>query len=88
MKLSRKESVTVIAPSSRLWPITPSEFWQWREAFYRLVIRDFQVRFRDTYLGYLWVIVQPLALLLVFSVFVRKEAFEGVGISSTAYILS
>ncbi|MCC7460811.1 MAG: ABC transporter permease [Proteobacteria bacterium] len=88
MQSPKSDLVTVITPSRRLWPITPSEFWHWREAFYRLVIRDFQVRFRDTYLGYLWVVVQPLALLLVFSVFIRKDAFEGIGISATTYILS
>ena len=88
MQSPKSDSITVITPSQRLWPMTPAEFWQWREAFYRLVIRDFQVRFRDTYLGYLWVIIQPLALMLVFSVFIRKDAFEGVGISSTNYILS
>jgi lipopolysaccharide transport system permease protein len=85
---NNSDSITVITPSKRLWPITPGEFWEWREAFYRLVIRDFQVRFRDTYLGYLWVIIQPMALMLVFSVFIRKDAFEGLGISSTNYILS
>lgn len=88
MHSHNSDSVTVITPSKRLWPITPAELWDWREAFYRLVIRDFQVRFRDTYLGYLWVIIQPLALMLVFSVFIRKDAFEGLGISSTNYILS
>lgn len=85
---SNNDSITVITPSKSPWPITPSEFWRWREAFYRMVIRDYQVRFRDTYLGYVWVILQPLALLLVISTFIRKEPFEGLGISATNYVLS
>jgi lipopolysaccharide transport system permease protein len=80
--------VTVIKPNSSLWPFTPKEFWRWRGAFYRLLLKDFQVRFRDTYLGYVWVILQPLITLAILSVLVHSRNFSPPGISSSLYVLS
>lgn len=48
------------------------EFWQHRELLYFLVWRDLKARYKQTILGILWVILQPLLMTLVFTVFLGK----------------
>ena len=48
------------------------EFWQHRELLYFLVWRDLKARYKQTVLGILWVILQPLLMTLVFTVFLGK----------------
>jgi lipopolysaccharide transport system permease protein len=44
------------------------ELWEYRELLYFLVWRDVKVRYKQTALGVLWVVLQPLATTLIFSV--------------------
>lgn len=48
------------------------EVWAYRELLYFLTWRDLKVRYNQTLLGALWVIIQPFATMLVFSVFFSK----------------
>jgi len=50
------------------------EMWRYRELLYFLVWRDVKVRYKQTILGALWAILQPLATMLVFSVFFGRMA--------------
>jgi lipopolysaccharide transport system permease protein len=50
------------------------DLWNSREVVYFLVWRDLKVRYRQTYLGVAWAILQPLAAMLVFSIFLGKLA--------------
>jgi homopolymeric O-antigen transport system permease protein len=45
------------------------DLWAHRELFYFLVWRDLKVRYKQTVLGALWVILQPLLMTLIFVVF-------------------
>ncbi len=45
------------------------ELWEYRDLAYFLVRRDVSVRYKQTAIGTLWAILQPLALAIVFSVF-------------------
>lgn len=45
------------------------EVWEYRELLYFLVWRDVKVRYKQTTLGLAWAIIQPLFLMLVFSLF-------------------
>ncbi len=47
---------------------TLSELWAFRDLLAILVLRDIKVRYKQTLLGFLWVILQPLASAGVFSV--------------------
>ncbi|RVD53404.1 ABC transporter permease, partial [Mesorhizobium sp. M2D.F.Ca.ET.140.01.1.1] len=69
---------TVIDPSRRRRLIDPSELWRYREVVFFLAWRDFKVKYRQTYLGVLWAMLQPLVAMSVFSVFFGRL----VGISS------
>ncbi len=57
------------------------ETWRQRELFYFLVWRDLKVRYRQTALGVAWVVLQPLLMALVFTVFFsRLGHFDSGGI--------
>ncbi len=45
------------------------ELWSYRELVLAFVVRDLHVRYRQTVLGVAWVVVQPVAYTLVFSLF-------------------
>ena len=51
-----------------------SELWQYRELFYLLAGRDVKLRYKQTLLGVLWVLIQPLSTMLVFTVLFGKVA--------------
>ena len=50
------------------------ELWAHRELLYFLTLRDLKVRYKQTLLGAVWVILQPLLLTLVFTVFLGLVA--------------
>ena len=45
------------------------EVWEYRELLYFFLWRDLKVRYKQTILGGIWVILQPLMPMIVFSVF-------------------
>jgi homopolymeric O-antigen transport system permease protein len=58
-----------IEPASR-WPsIGLREVWDYRELLYFLTWRDIKVRYKQTALGAAWAVIQPLFMMLVFSLF-------------------
>ena len=67
-------TVTIIEPSRGWVPIRLGELWEYREVLYYLVWRDIKVRYRQTVIGAIWAIIQPLMTMLVFTVFLGKLA--------------
>ncbi|HEU4718175.1 MAG TPA: ABC transporter permease [Bacteroidia bacterium] len=59
---------TDILPPSR-FSIGFAELWHYRELFYFFTWRDIKVRYKQTFLGVLWALMQPLLMtpILVFS---------------------
>lgn len=45
------------------------ELWDFRELFYFFTWRDIKVKYKQSLLGVLWAILQPLLLMVVFSLF-------------------
>src|SRR6185503_9572205 len=45
-----------------------SELWSYRELVRNLVMRDLKVRYRNSVLGVLWSLVNPLLMMLVFTI--------------------
>jgi lipopolysaccharide transport system permease protein len=45
---------------------------RWREILYMLVLRDLKARTKQAYLGYLWILIQPLLLTGAFSFLVQQ----------------
>lgn len=46
-----------------------AELWRYRELLYFFVWRDLKVRYKQTVLGAMWAIIQPVATTLLFTVF-------------------
>ncbi len=55
-----------IAPPSG-FSLGLKELWQYRELFYFFTWRDIKVKYKQTSLGILWAILQPLGLMLIFT---------------------
>lgn len=51
-----------------------AEIWRYRELLYFLVWRDVKVRYKQTFLGAAWAVLQPAATMIVFSVFLGRLA--------------
>ena len=60
-------------PKGWAWPKL-RELWQYRELLYFLAWRDIKVRYRQTVLGALWAIIQPLLTMVIFSLFFGRLA--------------
>ncbi|HUC80561.1 MAG TPA: ABC transporter permease [Flavisolibacter sp.] len=83
-----KATRTVIEPQKR-FSLQLSEIWQYRELFYFFTWRDIKVKYKQTYLGILWAVIQPLALLLLFSlVFAKHFAPINSSLNYQAFVLS
>src|SRR6185503_17032748 len=63
-----------IDPPSGWTSIGFRELWAYRELLYFLTLRDVKVRYKQTALGAAWAIIQPLFMMLVFSLFFGRLA--------------
>jgi lipopolysaccharide transport system permease protein len=50
------------------------ELWHYRELLYFLTWRDVKVRYKQTVIGVLWVVLQPLLSTIIFTIFLGKLA--------------
>jgi len=63
-----------IAPKSDLVLVDVPELWRYRDLISLLVWRDFSVKYKQTILGPIWFILQPLLPTLVFTLIFGKVA--------------
>lgn len=63
------DTTEYVVESPVWWRISLREYWKYRELFYFLAWRDILVKYKQTVLGILWAILQPLALMVLFTVF-------------------
>ncbi len=61
------------------------DLWAYRELLYFLTWRDIKVRYKQTLMGAAWVIVQPLATMILFTLFFNR--FAGVRSDDMPYPL-
>lgn len=62
-----------------------AELWEYRELVYFLAWRDIKVRYKQTFFGAAWAVMQPVLTMLVFSLFFGRLA--GVPSDGAAYPL-
>lgn len=73
--------ITVIRPPKGWIPINLRELWAYRELLFFFTWRDLKVRYRQTVVGFAWAIIQPLFMMIVFSLFfgtLAKVPSEGI----------
>ena len=62
------ELVTVrVQPSAGWVSLRLGELWEYRELLYFLIWRDIKVRYKQTVMGALWAVIQPLFTMVIFS---------------------
>jgi len=66
-----------IQPSKGWLSLNLGEIWQYRELLFILIWRDIKVRYKQTVLGAAWAVMQPLATMLVFTIFLGKLVPKG-----------
>jgi len=71
---SNTPELHVIRPSTRWVDLGARELWRARELLYFLTIRDLKVRYKQTFLGIVWAVLQPVMYMVVFTLFFGRLA--------------
>jgi lipopolysaccharide transport system permease protein len=79
------EPLVVIQPSNRWSILSFKDIWAYRELLFFLTWRDVKVRYKQTALGAAWAILQPLFMMIIFTIFFGRLA--GVASSGIPYPL-
>jgi lipopolysaccharide transport system permease protein len=78
--MASEQNTTVDMPIIRIGPsanglnLGLKELWEYRELLYFLVWRDVKVRYKQTAIGALWAVIQPLMTMIVFTLVFDKFA--------------
>jgi lipopolysaccharide transport system permease protein len=82
---SSRTAPIVIRPSRGWIGLGAVELWKHRDLAYILVWRDLKVRYKQTAFGAAWAVLQPVALMLVFTAFLGR--IQGIGAAGVPYPL-
>jgi lipopolysaccharide transport system permease protein len=74
LPLPAPTAVVRIEPPRGWFNLRLGELWAYRELLYFFVWRDIKVRYAQTAVGVLWVVLQPLLTMLVFTLFFGRLA--------------
>lgn len=64
-----KENTVVIKPKQNAFSIDLKEIWRYRELFYIFAWRNIKVRYKQTFLGVAWAVLQPIVSMVIFTIF-------------------
>lgn len=81
LKRTTETPEIVIEPSKGWISLNLNEIWRYRELLFFLAWRDVKVRYKQTILGIVWAIIQPLITMVIFSVIfgqLAKLPSEGI----------
>ncbi len=73
-----KEEILIITPHQKLWNVDFKEIWRYRDLIALFVHRNIIVQYKQTILGPLWYIIQP-----VLTVIMNMVVFGGIAKMST-----
>ena len=77
MELGRQKASmakVIIRPSQEWLPLSLSSVWEYRDLLYFLAWRDIKVRYKQTFLGILWAVLQPAFMTAAFFIFFGRLA--------------
>ncbi len=81
--------VTVIERRPGWQVINFREIWRYRELLLILTWRDIKVRYKQTVLGIAWAVIQPLTMMLFFSLFLGRVAgMDSSGIPYPVFVFA
>jgi len=70
--INSEKQVTVIKPRNTWDILTVQDLWEYRDMLLYLVLRDIKARYTQSVLGIGWAVLQPLFLMIVFTVIFGK----------------
>ena len=83
------EPLVVIEPSRKWNLINLKDIWAYRELLFFLTWRDVKVRYKQTLLGAAWAILQPLFMMIIFTIFFgRLAGVESAGVPYPIFALA
>ena len=83
------EPLVVIQPTNRWSFLSFKDIWAYRELLFFLTWRDVKVRYKQTALGAAWAILQPLFMMIIFTIFFgRLAAVDSAGIPYPVFALA
>jgi lipopolysaccharide transport system permease protein len=83
------EPLVVIQPTKRWSIVSLKDIWAYRELLFFLTWRDVKVRYKQTALGAAWAILQPLFMMVIFTIFFgRLAAVDSGGIPYPLFALA
>jgi lipopolysaccharide transport system permease protein len=65
---------TVIKPNPSWSFVNLQELWSYRELVWVMIVRDIKVRYKQTVMGVAWALIQPLTMMLIFTLIFGKLA--------------
>ena len=83
------ETMLVIQPTRGWGSLALGELWQYRELLWYLITRDIKGRYRQMALGPLWIVIRPIANMVIFSLVfggLAKLDSEGVPYPLFTYV--
>lgn len=84
-----KNPQIIIRPARKWVDINFRDLWIYRELLYFLAWRDIKVRYKQTVLGVMWVILQPLLTMLIFSlIFGRIAGLPSQGVPYPIFVFT
>ncbi len=86
---SSPPAVVRIRPARGWSALRLGELWDYRDVLWMLARRDVKLRYKQTVLGVIWVVLQPLAAALIFAViFGRLAKLPSGGVPYGAFVLA
>ncbi len=87
--MSNRKPIIVINGDRGWWRFNFKELWHYKDLFLELAYRDLRVRYAQTFLGLLWVVLQPITTLLIFTlIFGRAMEVDTGGIPYPVFALA
>lgn len=68
------QKILILEPEKKINLPDLKELWAYRELLWVLTARDIKVRYKQTVLGIVWAVIQPVMIMIVFSIFFGRLA--------------
>ena len=87
--MSQVETIVSIQPLKSWSVLSFKDIWDYRELLFFLTWRDVKVRYKQTVLGAGWAILQPLFMMIIFTIFFgRLAGVDSAGIPYPLFALA
>lgn len=78
-EIEKTSFVTHIKPAKIFSNLSVRDLWEYRELLYFMILRDVKVRYKQTAIGVLWAVLQPILTTVIFAVlFMSFARFESL----------